>query len=127
MSAHSRMRFLTVPAVASLLFVSCFSGYSDEARHDGLRVRRGTFTRELVLTGELEAARGEAIAVPNLPQWQSSIKWLATDGVTVKAGERVAELDNTAFTVDLDKKRQSELQAQQELQQKESEWKADLE
>ena len=121
------MRFLMVPAAASLLLASCFSGYSDEAPHGALLVRRGTFTRELVLTGELEAAKGAAITVPTLPQWQSSIKWLATDGVTVKQGDRVVELDNSTFTTDLDAKRQSLLQIEQEMQQKESEWKADLE
>jgi HlyD family secretion protein len=121
------MRILMIPAAASLLFVSCFSGYSEEAQNNALRVRRGTFTRELVLTGELEAARGESITVPTLPQWQSSIKWLATDGVSVKQGERVVELDNSTFTTDLDSKRQTELQTQQEIQQKDAEWKADLE
>lgn len=83
--------------------------------------------RELVLTGELEAAKGEAITVPSLPQWQSSIKWLATDGANVKRGERVVELDNSMFTTDLDSKRQTELQVRQEIQQKEAEWRADLE
>lgn len=121
------MRNALVPAAVSLLVVSCFSGYSEEAARNAPRVRRGTFTRDLVLTGELEAARGEAISVPDLPQWQSSVKWLAADGVSVKAGERVAELDNSSFTADLDSKRQTELQARQELEQKESEWKADLE
>ena len=121
------MRFSVVPAAASLLLVSCFSGYSDEAPHDALRVRRGTFTRELVLTGELEAAKGEAITVPTLPQWVTAIKWLATDGVNVKQGDRVVELDNSSFTTDLDSKRQTVLQIEQELQQKDAEWKADLE
>ncbi len=121
------MRNPLIPAAVSLLVVSCFSGYSEEAPRNALRVRRGTLTRELVLTGELEAAKGEAITVPDLPQWQSSIKWLATDGMSVKTGERVVELDNTSFTTDLDSKRQTELQARQELEQKESEWKADLE
>lgn len=121
------MRTALVPAALSLLIVSCFSGYSDEAPHNALRVRRGTFTRDLVLTGELEAARGEAITVPSLPQWVTAIKWLATDGVNVKQGERVVELDNSAFTADLDSKRQTLLQTEQELQQKDSEWKADLE
>jgi HlyD family secretion protein len=122
------MRISMVPAAPwLLLIVSCFSGYSDEAPHNALRVRRGTFTRELVLTGELEAARGEAITVPTLPQWQSSIKWLATDGVNVKQGERVVELDNSTFTTDLDSKRQTVLQIEQEMQQKDAEWKADLE
>ncbi|HEX9164208.1 MAG TPA: HlyD family efflux transporter periplasmic adaptor subunit [Thermoanaerobaculia bacterium] len=121
------MRGILLAAAASLLFVSCFSGYSDEAPRNALRVRRGTFSRDLVLTGELEAARGEAITVPMLPQWQSSIKWLATDGVQVKQGERVAELDNSSFTNDLESKKQTELQVLQEIQQKEAEWKADVE
>ncbi len=127
MRPNSRMRIPVIPAALSLLWLSCFSGYSQEATHDAMRVRRGTLERALTLTGELEAARGETIAVPDLPQWQSSIKWLATDGASVKTGERVAELDNTSFTTDLDSKRQTELQARQELEQKESEWKADLE
>ena len=46
--------------------------------------------------------------------------------MAVQAGERVAELDNTPFTADLDKKRQEETQAQQELQEKEAEWTGDL-
>src|SRR5438876_7028121 len=127
MRKSSKMRGRLVAALLSLLIAGCFSGYSEEAPKNALRVRRGTFSRELVLTGELEAARGEAITVPMLPQWQSAIKWLATDGVEVKKGERVVELDNSSFTNDLDSKRQAELQVLQEIQQKESEWKADLE
>ncbi|HSP16451.1 MAG TPA: efflux RND transporter periplasmic adaptor subunit [Thermoanaerobaculia bacterium] len=114
-------------AVAALVLVSCFSGYSEDAPRGALRVRRGRFVRELTLTGELEAARGEAITVPMLPQWQSSIKWLAADGAEVKQGERVAELDNSTFTTDLDSKKQTELQVLQEIQQKDAEAKADLE
>ncbi len=121
------MRVLLIAAAASLALVSCFSGYSEDAPRDVLRVRRGSFTRSLTLTGELEAARGEAITVPVLPQWQSSIKWLAVDGAEVKKDERVVELDNSTFTTDLDSKRQAELQVLQEIQQKEAEWKADLE
>ena len=44
----------------------------------------------------------------------------------MQPGERVAELDNTPFTADLDKKRQDLTQAQQELQEKEAEWVGDL-
>jgi multidrug efflux pump subunit AcrA (membrane-fusion protein) len=112
-------------ALAALLLSSCFSGYR-EKEDDSLKVRKGTFTSDVVLTGELEAARGAAITVPTLPNWQTSIKWLATDGVMVREGERVVELDNTSFTTDLDSKRQAELQALQELQQKTEEWAADL-
>lgn len=127
MRINSRMRRFLIAAAAPLVLASCFSGYSEEAPSSAPRVRRGTFTRDLLLTGELEAARGEAITVPTLPQWQSSIKWLATDGAMVKEGERVVELDNTQFSTDLDARKQTELQARQEMQQKESEWKADLE
>jgi len=112
-------------AALSALAVACFSGYREKA-DDDLRVRRGTFTSDVTLTGELEAARGEAITVPNLPNWQTSIKWLAADGLPVKQGERVVELDNSTFTSELDSKRQAEMQAIQEMQQKIEEWKADV-
>ena len=112
-------------AAAALLFASCFSGYR-EGGDSALQVRRGTFKSDVVLTGELEAARGAAITVPSLPNWQTSIKWLATDGVLVRQGERVVELDNSTFTSELDSKQQAELQALQELQQRTEEWSADL-
>jgi multidrug efflux pump subunit AcrA (membrane-fusion protein) len=113
--------------VAVALLAACFSGFREEEGTEELRVRRGVFVSDVILTGELEAARGAAMTVPNLPSWQTSIKWLATDGVPVKQGERVVELDNSTFTTELDSKRQTELQALQELQQREGEWKADLE
>ena len=112
-------------ALSALVLASCFSGYA-EKEEGSLRVRRGTFKSDVVLTGELEAARGAAITVPSLPNWQTSIKWLATDGVLVKEGERVVELDNSTFTNELDSKQQAELQALQELQQRTEEWSADL-
>ena len=102
----------------------CFSGYSTDDHAP--RVRRGAFVRELTLTGEIDAARGEMIAVPNLPSWQTSIKWIADDGAEVHKGDRVVELDNSQFTSGLDAKRQAVAQAEQELQQKEAEAEADL-
>lgn len=116
-----------VCAVLFLPLAACFSGYSETAPEQDLRVRRGDFRAEVVLAGELEAARGELLSVPPLPSWQTAIKWIADDGAAVKAGDPVAELDNSALTTDLDSKRQSAMQATQELQQKESEWAADLE
>jgi multidrug resistance efflux pump len=117
----------TLAAVLLLPLSGCLSGYSDDTPVDQLRVRRGAFVHEVILSGELEAARGELLAVPPLPSWQTAIKWIAEDGAAVKAGAPVTELDNTALTSDLDTKRQAAMQASQELQQKESEWKADLE
>ena len=111
----------------ALIAGGCFSGYSDDAPSAAeTRVRRGNFVSEITLTGELEAARGEAITVPNLPSWQTSIKWIADDGAEVKKGDRVVELDNTQFTSGLDAKRQAVAQADQELQQKDAEGDADI-
>src|SRR6185503_7270906 len=108
---------------AALLLAGCFSGYSskDEPARD-LRVHRGPFVNQLVLSGELEAARGDALAVPPLPSWQTAIKWIVDDGSAVKAGDRVAELDNSELTANLDGKRQTLTQALQELQQNEAQW-----
>jgi multidrug resistance efflux pump len=114
-------------AVTLLAFSSCFSGHAETAGAPDLRVRRGAFLSEVVLSGELDAARGELLSVPPLPNWQTAIKWMADDGAAVEAGAPVVELDNSALTSDLDSKRQSAMQAAQELQQKESEWTADLE
>jgi multidrug resistance efflux pump len=117
-----------VSAVLALLVSACSAGYSDEASSaETLLVRRGDFTSEVVISGELEAARGELLSVPPLPSWQTAVKWIAEDGAAVKAGDPVAELDNGALTSDLDSKRQTAMQAAQELQQKEAEWAADLE
>src|SRR5712691_11791539 len=114
-------------ALLALAAAGCFSGYSSEnPAPQELRVRRGQFVRELTLTGELEAARGEMIAVPNLPSWQTSIKWIADDGTEVHRGDRVVELDNSQFTSGLDAKRQAVAQAEQELQQKDEEGDADI-
>jgi len=113
---------------AVVFFVAgCFSGYSETPLGTDLRVRRGAFASEMVLSGEVEAARGDSLNVPPLPSWQTAIKWLAEDGAAVKAGDVVVELDNTALTSDLESKRQTETQASQELQQKDAEWVADLE
>ncbi|MEO8381832.1 MAG: HlyD family efflux transporter periplasmic adaptor subunit [Acidobacteriota bacterium] len=106
---------------------ACFSGHAETGGEPELLVRRATFQHDVVLSGELEAARGEILAVPPLPSWQTAIKWIAEDGAALEAGAPVAELDNSALTTDLDSKRQSAMQAAQELQQKESEWTADLE
>lgn len=109
-----------------LMLVGCAAGFSEEASESQFRVRRGTFTRDVVLTGELEAARGQTLAVPPLPNWETSIRWIADDGMIVRSGDPVVELDNSALTSDLDSKRQAAMQAAQELQQRESEWAADL-
>jgi len=114
-----------VPIPAAVLLAACFAQAVTSDRGGGLRVHRGAFASDVVLTGELRAARGDDITVPRLPEWQTTIKWLAPDGAEVHKGDRVVELDNSQFATNLDGKRQAVAQAQQELQQKEAEWAAD--
>ena len=110
---------------AAALLASCFARAIPAGKPGDLRVHRGAFASDVVLTGEMRAARGDDITVPRLPSWQTSIKWLATDGAEVKKGDRVVELDNSQFATNLDGKRQAVAQAEQELQEKEAEWSAD--
>ena len=114
-----------ISCAVAVILCGCFLGYRSEADTKALRVRRGTFASDVVITGELRAARGEELAVPRLPQWQTSIKWIAPDGIETKKGDRIVELDNSTFSTNLDAKRQAVAQAEQQLQQKEAEWKAD--
>lgn len=115
-----KVRFLPL----ALLLAACFQSY--DTPPSSMQVHRGTFVNEILLTGELEAARGAYVSVPQLPTWQTSIKWIAPDGTEVKAGDRLAELDNSTFAAELDDKRQTETQSRLELQQREAEWAADL-
>ena len=118
-------RLALIPGLIAI--AGCFSGFSsDDPSARAPRVRRGQFVRELTLTGEIDAARGEMVAVPNLPSWQTSIKWIADDGTEVRRGDRVVELDNSQFTSGLDAKRTAVAQADQELQQKDAEAEADI-
>jgi multidrug resistance efflux pump len=110
-----------------LLLIGCFFGYRrDDPTQPGHVVHRGVFAADMVLTGQLEAARGAVIAVPQLPSWQTSIRWIAEDGAEVKEGDKVVELDSGQFTTNLDGKQQAVVQARQQLAQKDAESAADL-
>src|SRR4051812_1665543 len=116
---------------ASLLAaITALTGCSGEGAHaaapgdtgnaggtgEGLVAHRGTFRQRLLLSGELEAERGEPLAVPRTNQFQLQIRWLAEDGTAVRAGDRVVEFDNSQFASDLEEKRLSASDAGSELQ-----------
>ncbi len=84
-------------------------------------VRRGSFRERFLLTGELQAVRSEVLSVPRIPTWQTTLRWLEADGAVVKAGQRIAEFDNTAFVSDMQEKRLQADQAQSDLDEKEAE------
>src|SRR5260221_387384 len=127
MSETSNIQMRIVASALTLLAMGCFFGYRhDDPAHAAVRVHRGKFVEDMVLTGQIEAARGAVIAVPRLPAWQTSIRWIVDDGTEVKEGDKVVELDSSPFTANLDTKRQAAVQARQELTQKDAEAAADL-
>lgn len=91
---------------------------------DELRVRRGDFEQRVLLTGTLEATRGVRITPPRTPTWQVQIRWMEEDGVQVEAGQKVLELDNTAFAADLEDKQLAARKEQKEIQQQQAEGQA---
>jgi multidrug resistance efflux pump len=70
----------------------------------------------LLLTGELDAVFAEQLSVPRTPQWNVSLRWLERDGAFVRAGQTVAELDNSAFAADLAEKKLSATRVESDLQ-----------
>lgn len=61
-----------------------------------LVVARGALEQRILLTGQLEADRSEALVAPRTEGWGIAIRWLAQDGALVRKGDKVVELDNTA-------------------------------
>ncbi|MCX4246236.1 efflux RND transporter periplasmic adaptor subunit [Paraliomyxa miuraensis] len=61
-----------------------------------LVVTRGALEERLLVTGELEAAEAVELLAPRTEGWGVAIRWLAQDGASVREGDVVAELDNTA-------------------------------
>ncbi|HKV06830.1 MAG TPA: efflux RND transporter periplasmic adaptor subunit [Thermoanaerobaculia bacterium] len=97
------------------LLAGCLGGARAEGEGDELVVRRGTFRERVLLTGELEAERGDALVVPRTDSFQLQIRWIAEDGVGVKAGDRVVEFDNSSFASSIEEKRLSESDAASQL------------
>ena len=86
-----------------------------------LVARRGEFVQRKLITGALKAVRSEVVTVPRNPTWQIQIRWLADDGASVSAGQPVVELDNSTMVSQLDDALLAELQAYDNLAQKEAE------
>lgn len=109
-----------------LLIALCAAGCAGAAEGDrgggaDLVVRRGDLRPRLLLTGELAAARATELKVPRTPSWQVQVRWMAEDGTTVRAGDRVVELDNSSFTRELEEKRGAAEDAETELARKQAE------
>lgn len=102
------------------LLAGCLGGARAEGEGgsgpaDELVVRRGPFRERVLLTGELVAEKGEALIVPRTETFQLQVRWIAEDGVRVKAGDPVIEFDNSSFASEIEEKRLSESDAASQL------------
>lgn len=79
-----------------------------------LAAARGDFQERVLLTGELLSQRAIEVQVPQTRLFRLKLRAVVADGTPVSAGQTVAELDNSQFTIDLEEKRL-------ELAEKESE------
>lgn len=113
------------PALFVLFLLPFLSGCAGDAEGDRasgaeLTVRRGDLRPRMLLTGELVAAEAVELKVPRVPAWQVQVRWLAEDGTAVRAGDKVAELDNSSFTGELEDKRAAAADAATELARKQA-------
>src|SRR5947199_673636 len=111
----SSVCLLLLACLASLAGCSGEGARAQSSREAGLTAHRGAFRQRLILSGELAAERGEAMNVPRTNSFQLTIRWLAPDGVPVKAGDPVVAFDNSQFSSDLEEKRLSAAQAGSDL------------
>lgn len=88
-------------------------------------VKREVVDRVL-LTGELKAASAVDLAVPRTNSWQLAIRWLIDDGTVVKAGDKLVEFDNSAFTKELEQKKLNLLEAEMTLRSTEALGRIDI-
>ncbi len=92
-----------------LAFLACAGSEASE-RDSGrgavrLAVTRGDLTTRVLLTGELIAEDAEPLVVPNANIWPMQIRWLAEDGIEVRAGEKLVEFDNSQLASNLEEMR----------------------
>jgi hypothetical protein len=125
------MRFPWKPEALLLLSLmgaassACSPGFAKTARPAEALVEKRSLEDIFLLTGELRAARGAELRAPLLPQPQ--IRWIADDGISVAAGERVLEFDSAAVLANLEELRTKVLQAGIQLESKEREVAAEAE
>ncbi|HEX4963686.1 MAG TPA: efflux RND transporter periplasmic adaptor subunit [Thermoanaerobaculia bacterium] len=112
-----------LPSLLGLALAAALAGCAGEGAHAAapgergeLVAHRGAFRQRLLLSGDLEAERGDPLSVPRTNSFQLQVRWLAEDGALVKAGAPVVEFDNSQFASDLEEKRLSASDAGSDLQ-----------
>ena len=98
-------------------------GAAEADSSDGpVRVEKGTFTKHLMLTGELKAKRSIIVSVPRIPRhWEFAIGYMAPEGSRVGPGDLLLQFDTSSVDssrLDLEQERE---QSRIKIAQKEAE------
>lgn len=98
-----------------IVLAACHGAAEKQVAHEVERtatVTRGDLRDRVVLTGDLRAPSSVDLMSPKGESWMIAIRWLAKDGADVKAGDRVAEFDNTSITSTLEQKKLQLIEAE---------------
>jgi multidrug efflux pump subunit AcrA (membrane-fusion protein) len=116
--SRTLLHLVLTAAIGGASFAGCVPSPADE-RHPALdapAVRRGNLEDRILMTGELRAVQSRPLVVPRTPEWVATTQWLAADGTRVKAGDPVAQLDNSTLVAKLEDQKLALTEAEQELQ-----------
>ncbi len=110
-------------AACALFLARCASPVSPPSAPKVARagLHRGTLEDRFLLSGELRAVRSLRLTAPRTPTWSIALKWLAQEGSRVKAGDPVAQFDNSSVLSSLEDQKQELLEAELQLQKTRSE------
>ena len=115
-----RAALFGLAALVGLVEVGCGRGPARAAGGAADRPRRakvttGDLAPRVLLTGQLRAANSVDLNTPRTDSWELAIRWMAEDDAEVKAGERVLEFDNSAFTRQLEQQKSALREADQAM------------
>jgi len=79
------------------------------------RVSRQDLEHRLLLSGQVAAQEGATVVAPMVRIWPLQVRWIATDGAAVKAGDRLVEFDNGQLASRLDELRSKVVEANSKL------------
>ena len=123
MSRKLAQALIAAMAAGALWMAGCSSpaarGLSPSASSPTV-VRRGTLEDRFLLTGELRSVRSIKMVAPRTRTWNITIRWLAPEGSSVRAGDPVAQFDNSGILSKLEDQRQELAEAEKQFQKNRS-------
>jgi HlyD family secretion protein len=131
MSKGSGIRRVVIPTLTVVLLILLGAGWwsnrrtassAESGAEKRVRVRRGSFTNTLTVTGELSPVRALRISVPQFRERNSvPIQAMIPEGAVVKAGETIVQIDNATLIASLSTEQINLDKAENDLAKKRSE------